>query len=106
MYLFSEYLLRIFPRRSILRVYSGYYEETEFPIPNKLPKWRTFKEETQMSDKVKSVALHHVIRRDSPQAQKLKQIEQEFESIKKRGESIDEEEVANYCKVRYFVLTN
>ena len=100
MYLFSEYLLEIFPPRKILRIYSSQHEQTEFPVPNKIsPKWGKTIEEIQMSDKVKEVALHHVIRRDSPQAQMLKQMEEEFDNVKKRGDKPSETDVSDYCKV-------
>lgn len=59
-------------------------------------------EEVVMNNEVKSIALHHVIRRDSPQACQLKLMEKEFENATLRGKKPGEKEVDDYCKVQPF----
>ena len=72
----------------------------DFPIPNKIKPQRENKEDQiEISNEVKKVALHHVIRRDSPQAKELKQMEQDFDNERQRGEKPNQADVNKYCKV-------
>ena len=81
--LVTEYLLKI-PGLKILRVYGKRVEENEFPIPNSLkPRRKTqSKSELVSSEEIRSVALHHVIRKKSPGntfAAELRNFELKFE---------------------------
>ena len=97
----TEYLLRL-PNLKILRVCSDRYEQKEFPIPNKLKPVRETRsaEEMVLSPEVRKVSLHHVIRAEgSPNAEKLKKMEETFKEDKRAGERTSDEDVSKYCNV-------
>ena len=96
------------PSLKVLRVYSDQVEQKEFPIPNKLKPARITKSDDELkisSEKIRSVSLHHVIRRpDCPYEQKLRQFEEGFAEDKRIGEVISQRDVADYCKVSEIVF--
>jgi len=104
--LFSiEYLTRISGIK-ILRVYGNVIEEQEFPIPNQVKPTRQSAIH-QVPEKLKGVSLHHVIRdkKKSPYARRLKKYEERFSKKKEAKKNVDDEEVAEYLKVRIILTT-
>ena len=88
---------------NVLRVYSDQIEQKEFPIPNKLKPARITRSGDELkisSEKIRSVALHHVIRGPGcPYGHELRQFEEGFAEDRARGEIISQNEVKDYCKV-------
>ena len=87
----------------VLRVYSDQIEQKEFPIPNKLKSARIARSDDELTisnEKIRSVALHHVIRGPGcPYGHELRQLEEGFAEDRARGEIISQKEINDYCKV-------
>lgn len=95
----AKKLLQI-PELKIIRVYSDLREQAEFPLPNKRKPLRSSSDddETQeLDEKLKEVALHHVIRADTcPFAHELKEYERKFKQDKKKGVRTEDAHVDSY----------
>jgi len=61
----------------------------------------------QVPEKLKGIALHHIIRdkKKSPYARELKKYEKRFAKKKKAKKKVDDEEVEEYLKVRIMLTT-
>ena len=95
------------PGLKILRVYSDLKEQAEFPLPNKPKPLRSFNnddEAQELDEKLKEVALHHVIRADAcPFAIELREYERKFEQDKKKGLRTEDKHVDSYREVSNIV---
>ena len=96
------------PSLKVLRVYSDQVEQKEFPVPNKLKPARITRSDDELkisSEKIRSVSLHHVIRRPGcPYEQELRQFEENFAENKRIGEDISHKDVTDYGKVSEIVF--
>ena len=96
-----EYLIGI-PgiEQKVLRVYGNVIEEEEFPIPNQVKQTRKTAL-YEVPEKLKRVALHHVIRdrERSPFARELKKCERKFAKLKKAKKIVEDRDVEEYLKV-------
>ena len=91
----------------ILRVYSDLKEQAEFPLPNKPKPLRSSNDDDEaqeLDEKLKEVALHHVIRADTcPFADELKECESKFLQHEKEGLRTADKQVDSYREVSNIV---
>ncbi|KAJ7378381.1 helicase [Desmophyllum pertusum] len=87
----------------ILRVYGNAIEQEEFPIPNQVKPTRPIasQKELKVTENLRSIALHHVIRDEetSPYARQLRDYEELFASKKKKKKKVEETTVEEYLKL-------
>ena len=95
------------PGIKILRVYGDVEEQAEFSIPNKRKPLRisTEDEAQEIDEELKSVSLHHVIRRDGcPFAGQIREFERGFNDDRVNGVKTNNSKVEDYRTVSTYLL--
>ena len=90
-----------------LNGHSNLKEQAEFPLPNKPKPLRSSNDDDEaqeLDEKLKEVALHHVIRADAcPFAYELKECERKFVQDEKKGLRTADKHVDSYREVSNIV---